>query len=846
MAGTVSHSSQSTPTLTDFIAAIYHFAGDSLLEFRALPSKKTAFIRRNDAAGLRAFARRDENLYIGVASRKDSTSGAATNLHELLALFVDIDFKGINETDARARLAAFRLPPTALIQSGGGLHPWWALATPLDVTAPEGCARAKALLRRLATALGGDLAAAEPARILRLPDSRNHKYDPHRPVVIEALDAGRRYTLDEIEACVPVSAVTKTATKKNFGATVGEGGRNARLTSQAGAMQRRGMAPAAIEAALLVENTEKCNPPLAADEVRAIARSITRYGPNDEDDEDKPRRSQATEIIELVKDKGIELWHTPNGDPFATLALDGHREHHPLTRVVRDYVARVYFHEYKRAASSAAMTDATATLTGMAKFDGAEHPVAVRLAGHNGALYLDLGTPEWVVVEITAADWQVTTTAPVRHWRPRSLRPLPAPVRGGSLNTLRELWPNITDEAWTLIVAWLVATLLPGGPFPILVLVGEQGSGKSTLGKMIRGLIDPASPALRGVPRDERDVVIGGATNYIVALDNLSGLPVWLSDSLCRIATGGGFATRQLFTDADELTLDVTRPILLTGIDSPASRGDLLDRALVVSLPAMTDEQRGEEAALWLRYEALRPALLGALLDAAVCALKRRDQVTLVRKPRMADACTWVTAAEPALGWNDQTTVTAWLGSRQTASEDLVAGDLVAQALTALTAAYTGSFNGLLTMLNGTVSEVTQKARDWPATPRKLSSALRRLAPDLRRLGLAIELPDDVKAGRDRVVTITPPDKRRKTQDEQDTQGGSEKSGRNLEAAPSPVCPVSRPIAPTGQQQDNEQDTLNANVFGPLSDVSGVSCLTHLPSGDDAGENGDGRVRLFA
>jgi len=467
---------------------------------------------------------------------------------------------------------------------------------------------------------------------------------------------------------------------------------------------------------------------------------------DDEDDDRSPKTSQATLIINLVEAEGIELWHTPNGDPFATLTLDGHREHHPLTRVVRDYVARAFFRKHKRAASSAALTDATATLAGMAKFDGAEHPVAVRLAGHDGKLYLDLGTLDWQVVEITAAGWQVTTTSPVRHWRPRSLRPLPVPSRGGALSLLRELWPNITDEAWTLIVAWLVATLLPGGPFPILVLVGEQGSGKSTLGKMIRNLIDPASPALRGVPRDERDVVIGGATNYIVALDNLSGLPVWLSDSLCRIATGGGFATRQLFTDADELTLDVTRPILLTGIDSPASRGDLLDRALVVTLPAMSDEARGDEAALWTRYEQMRPALLGALLDAAACALRGRDGVTLDRRPRMADACTWVVAAEPALDWPAGTTTTAWFGARDTASKDLIADDAVAQAVIGYIAeveAWEGITTALLTVLNAQATDTTKRSRSWPGTPKALSNALRRLAPDLRRAHVHIEFPDD-------------------------------------------------------------------------------------------------------
>lgn len=268
---------QSNATLPDFIAVIYHYAGDSLLEFRALPSRKTAFIPVNDTASLRAFVRRDEDLYVGVASRKDSSSGAATNLHELPALFVDIDFKDLDETEARARLAAFP-PPTALIQSGGGLHPWWSLVTPLNVTAPEGCTRAKGLLRRLATALGGDLAAAEPARILRLPGSKNHKYDPPRLVTIELLDASRRYTLDELTAHLPAEP-TKTTTATANGTTITEGRRNAHLAKLGGTMRRPGMTVQAIEAALLAENAATCVPPLDDAEVRAIAASIGRYEP---------------------------------------------------------------------------------------------------------------------------------------------------------------------------------------------------------------------------------------------------------------------------------------------------------------------------------------------------------------------------------------------------------------------------------------------------------------------------------------------------------------------------------------------------------------------------------------
>ena len=449
------------------------------------------------------------------------------------------------------------------------------------------------------------------------------------------------------------------------------------------------------------------------------------------------KASQSKVLVDMAI-KDLELWHTPRGEAYATVVVNGHREHHQLRKVVKDYLARVYYRSEGRVASAQALTDATNTLGGIARYDGPEYPVSVRLAGNESALYLDLGTPQWEVVEVTADGWHIVAGAPVRHWRPGSLRPLPMPVVGGSLEALRELWPNADDNTWTLIVSWLIATLQPKGPYPILIETGEQGSGKSTLGRMVRGLIDPSAPELRGVPRDERDVMIGALTSHVVALDNLSGLPVWLSDALCRIATGGGLATRTLYSDTDETLIDVARPILLTGIDSPATRGDLLDRALVVHLPAMLDEARGDEATLWHRYDALRPQLVGALLDAAVSALRHRNEVSLPKAPRMKDACLWVMAAEPALGWAAGRTVTTWLGARADASADLLAGDAVAQALLTMPLPWSGTATELLTKLTELVPDRPRASRPWAASPRSLSIHLKRLTPDLRRSGIEV------------------------------------------------------------------------------------------------------------
>jgi hypothetical protein len=64
-----------------------------------------------------------------------------------------------------------------------------------------------------------------------------------------------------------------------------------------------------------------------------------------------------------------------------------------------------------------------------------------------------------------------------------------------------------------------------------LAIAGEQGSAKTVLSKLLRALIDPSVAPVRALPRDERELFIAASNGHVLAFDNLSGLPPWLSDS---------------------------------------------------------------------------------------------------------------------------------------------------------------------------------------------------------------------------------------------------------------------------------------------------------------------------
>ena len=355
--------------------------------------------------------------------------------------------------------------------------------------------------------------------------------------------------------------------------------------------------------------------------------------------------TQADILVELAQT--AELFHVPDGSGFADLNINGHRETWPIrAKGFRRWLARRFFEATEGAPSSEALQSALNVIEARAHFDAPERVVHVRVGGLDGRHYLDLGDKAWRNVEIDATGWRVIDNPPVRFRRASGMQPLPTPVPGGSIEKLRSFLNVKTDADFVLVVAWILAALRDLGPYPVLVLSGEQGSAKSTFSAILRALLDPNTAPLRALPREDRDLFIAASNGHVLAFDNVSGLPAWISDTLCRLATGGGFAVRQLYTDQDEVLFDAARPVILNGIEDIVTRPDLADRALFLTLEPISEERRRPEAELWTAFEAERPRILGVLLDAVVGGLKQLPETHLPKLPRMADFALWATACE--------------------------------------------------------------------------------------------------------------------------------------------------------------------------------------------------------
>ncbi|NBN65939.1 hypothetical protein GWI71_19775 [Microvirga tunisiensis] len=404
------------------------------------------------------------------------------------------------------------------------------------------------------------------------------------------------------------------------------------------------------------------------------------------------------------------------------------------------------------------LADALRVLQVRAIEEGPCHRTFLRTAWDGQACWLDLCDDAWRAVRITGNGWEVIARPSVKFLRGETMHALPEPEAGHLIEELRS-FINADDGDFRLIVAWLVAALWGrGSAFPVLALGGEQGSGKSTMARLLRGLVDPSAVSGLAQPKDERDLFTMAISSHVLSFDNLSKVENWFSDSVCRLSTSSGFLTRKLHSDAEPFWFAGSRPVLVNGIPSLTGRADMADRSLTVRLLRIDETARQSEDDFWAAWEAVRPGIIGALLDAVAAAVRRYDSTKLERAPRMADFARLMAAAEPGLGWTAGEFITAYEANRRETAEAVFEGDPVAVAIERLmreehpTGKWEGTATALLAALTRLGAEDATGGKFLPLKPNTLGDAVARAAPLLRAKGIAVEKR---RAAGSRTILIT-------------------------------------------------------------------------------------------
>ena len=416
-------------------------------------------------------------------------------------------------------------------------------------------------------------------------------------------------------------------------------------------------------------------------------------------------------------------------------------------------------------------------LTGKALGEGKQYTLYNRVAPAEDGIWLDMTDDNWRAIKITPEGWEIVQDPPILFRRYNHQQALPEPIRVAepdiSLNTLKLLeYVNISkdDEKTKLtFLCTCISYLIPLIPHPIFVVHGPQGSAKTWFFRLIRRILDPSSIEVLSLPRDDRELIQQLDHNWLALYDNLTSLPTWVSDMLCRASTGSGFSKRELYSDDDDTIYNFKRCVGLNGINPAARRGDLLDRSILVCVEKIDNEKRKTEESLNSAFEAEKAAILGGFLGVLSKALKVYPKIELNGFFRMADFTRYGCAIAQALGKTTEDFLDAYEEKVESQNEEAINANPVAMVIVdyfqncyfakgpdgkPVRETWEGApamLYQLITTHAQTMGIRTDSRGSWPKAPNAFTRVLNDIASSLQAVGYEIT----VKPGTPRKVIIS-------------------------------------------------------------------------------------------
>jgi len=567
------------------------------------------------------------------------------------------------------------------------------------------------------------------SRVIRIPHGKRHEHLRHLCGVLLARDVAMGDAED-----VLVAAWTKAGGE--LAERAGREVANTLATTEQAIAESR---------ATGVPSLEQITPGLYAELEEIFGwKSRVTLGDRRIDEDDQPeaestnsredRRNQADRLIGYALEDVQELFTDQHGAPHAL--IDG--EPVPLTSRCYSWLRRLMWEEEERSVSGEYLKMAAGTLSAHAEFSGESRELYTRAAWHEGILYYELRPGK--VVRAGPGGWTFEAHPPVLFRHYVNLKPLPDPEAGGSLDVLDGLVNLKSERDRRLFKAYLVTLPLEHVGRPILNASGAMGSGKTTIQRLIKRLLDPTAPET--VRFDPRDFLQKAMHAFVIMLDNQNTIPEWASDTLCRLVTGEADSKRRLYTDDEDFIIELRRATLLNGINVPTDRGDVLDRSLVVELERIPDGERKSEEELWERFEAEHPKLLGALFDTLSKAIALKRSLKMSRRPRLADWGEYAASVYEVMGWGAEQFLSDWDEIIKLQNRSTLDGSPVAQAIIKFMEdreRFEGSSTELHKKLENIAEEIgVSIVRDkaWPKSARWLWRRIQEVVPLLVGVGI--------------------------------------------------------------------------------------------------------------
>jgi hypothetical protein len=460
--------------------------------------------------------------------------------------------------------------------------------------------------------------------------------------------------------------------------------------------------------------------------------------------EKEDRRNQADRLIGYALEDVQELFVDQHGAPHALIA----GEPVPLTSRCYSWLRRLMWEEEGRSVSGEYLKMAAGTLSAHAEFSGEVRQLYTRAAWHEGILYYELRPGK--VVRVGAGGWTFEAKPPVLFRRYVNLKAIPDPQAGGSLDVLDGLVNLKSERDRRLFKAYLVTLSLEHVGRPIFNASGAMGSGKTTIGRVVKRTWDPTAPET--VRFDPRDFLQKSMHAYIVMADNQNTIPEWAADTLCRLVSGEADSKRRLYTDDEDVIIELRRAAILNGINVPTDRGDVLDRSLVVELERIPDGERKTEEQIWELFAREHPRLLGTLFDTLSKAIALKPSIKLSRRPRLADWGEYAASVYEVMGWGAETFLKDWDEVVRTQNQATLDGSPVAQAIIKFMeekeeySATSSEMHSKLKVVAAQLGVDVERDKAWPKSARWLWRRIKEVLPLLVAAGIVAVRSEEKRA----------------------------------------------------------------------------------------------------
>ncbi|MCP4472981.1 MAG: hypothetical protein GY821_00105 [Gammaproteobacteria bacterium] len=450
------------------------------------------------------------------------------------------------------------------------------------------------------------------------------------------------------------------------------------------------------------------------------------------------KQSQSSMIIDFASDQ-LELFHDQENDACGLNRQTG--EVYLLdSEMFQDWLLSKYYRSYNMSISDSSFKSALSSLKGLAKYQGEYHDVFTRCAEKDGRYYLDLAisnTSKAVIID--QSGWQVIDRPPIKFVRQKSMSALPEPLPDGDITLLFELInvPNNTD---LLIITYLIDCLRTETPYPLLALIGEQGSAKSTSQNILKSLIDPSSCNLFFLTKKIDDIYLATTENLVLSYENIGKLIASQQNAFCAITTGSAYPQRNLYKRTLG-SLKAKRPIMINAITDVVTQQDLIDRTILIELPRI--ESRTPVQQIERVFQNYHCELLGALLTIMAKALGILPTVILPdgKQPRMIEFALLGVAVERAMNRPDGQFMAQYNRCLNEAiCQALDDNPIVRPMIEWFESRCYKSFKGPLHVLMMEIQrERNIPASDWPTHSRTFGNFVRQAQPILRGEGIKCE-----------------------------------------------------------------------------------------------------------